>query len=77
MGLAMPQCKCPFEFIPPVTPAEPQRTAAVGQDTRRAWVEPREWRGLTDEDWAYMRTNCGSIRSAVETAEAKLKEKNT
>jgi hypothetical protein len=23
MGLAMPQCKCPFEFVPPVAP---QRT---------------------------------------------------
>lgn len=36
----------------------------------------RTWVGLTDEDWTYLEKNCGSIRSAIKTAEAKLKDKN-
>ena len=35
-----------------------------------------EWVGLTPEDWDYIEKNCGSIRSAIKTAEALLKEKN-
>jgi hypothetical protein len=34
------------------------------------------WVGLTPEDWDYIEKNCGSIRSAIKTAEALLKEKN-
>jgi hypothetical protein len=36
----------------------------------------QEWSGLTPEDWDYIEKNCGSIRSAIKTAEALLKEKN-
>jgi hypothetical protein len=41
------------------------------QDYKKQWV------GLTPEDWDYIEKNCGSIRSAIKTAEALLKEKNT
>jgi hypothetical protein len=44
--------------------------------TPREWVNATAWRGLTDEDWDYIEKNCGSIRSAIKTAEALLKEKN-
>jgi len=50
--------------------SQQQRTAAVGEDTRRAWV------GLDEEDdidWE----EGGSLRDLVEAVEAKLKEKNT
>lgn len=53
---------------------DPQRTAAEGEDTQRAWVEPREWRGLTEQEAA----ECWST-STVRTwqaIEALLKEKN-
>ena len=43
----------------------------------RTWVHATSWRGLTDEDWDYLNKYCGSIRSAIQTAETLLKEKNT
>ena len=55
-------------WVTPVKNTPPQRTAAEGEDTRRAWV------GLTDEDLA----NCDT--EEYKTArywEAKLKEKNS
>ena len=39
--------------------------------------QQRTWVGLTDEDWDYIEKNCGSIRSAIKTAESKLRSKNT
>lgn len=54
---------------PPPVPEAHKRTAAVGEDTRRAWV------GLDEEDdidWE----EGGSLRDLVEAVEAKLKEKN-
>lgn len=44
---------------------------------QRTWVHATSWRGLTDEDWDYLNKYCGSIRSAIQTAETLLKEKNT
>ena len=43
---------------------------------QQEWVNTTAWRGLTPEDWDYIEKNCGSIRSAIKTAEALLKEKN-
>lgn len=40
-------------------------------------VVQRAWVGLTDEDWDYLNKYCGSTRSAIQTAETLLKEKNT
>lgn len=51
--------------------------AGIRNSSKREWVHATEWRGLTDEDWEYLNENCGSIRSAVKTAETLLKEKNT
>lgn len=49
--------------------------AGIRADFEEALQRP--WVGLTDEDWDYLNKSCGSIRSAVKTAEALLKEKNT
>jgi len=52
----------------PVYTTPPQRTAAEGEDTRRAWV------GLTDEEideWT------PEIHAVIQAIEVKLKEKNT
>jgi len=53
----------------------------ITSDTKQEHVDKtakqrHEWVGLTDEDWGYIEKNCGSIRSAIKTAEALLKEKN-
>jgi len=37
----------------------------------------RTWVGLDEEDWDYLNKYCGSTRSAIQTAETLLKEKNT
>lgn len=58
------------------------------EQAQRTWVEPREWRGLTDEEilsWWSMDNDledldmCSIIdfRRFVEEVEAKLKKKNT
>ena len=43
----------------------------LAMDSQRTWV------GLTDEDWDYLNKYCGSTRSAIQTTETLLKEKNT
>lgn len=57
------------------SPHTQQRTAAVGEDTRRAWV------GLSDEDYQVLRD--GVVKQGkplhwmIKHIDAKLKEKNT
>jgi hypothetical protein len=60
------------------TPQQPStivRTAAEGEDTRRAWV------GLTDDEIDDAARYCvksgQSVNAAIRAIEAKLKEKNT
>lgn len=59
----------PFTVIPKGTKfyTHPQQPSTI----------VRTWVGLTDEDWDYINDCCGSLRSAIKTAEALLKEKNT
>ena len=76
MGLAMPQCQCPWEFNPPVA----QTTPPVAEPHKRTWI------GLTDEEidilhrksintgakgWGFL--NHERFAKDIET---KLKEKN-
>lgn len=57
---------------PTVKWLKPQHTAAVGEDTRRAWV------GLTDEDIEMIVENKRAAHwEFVRQVEALLKEKNT
>jgi hypothetical protein len=49
----------------------PQRTAAEGEDTRKAWV------GLTDEEFQMIYDMGRTPAGMMEMVEAKLKEKNT
>jgi hypothetical protein len=59
------QCKCPWEFTPPVMQQAQQRT----------------WVGLTidevDEAARYCVKSGQSVNAAIRAIEAKLKEKNT
>ena len=48
-----------------------QRTAAEGEDTRRAWV------GLTDEERNVINRHNIYVSDIIKATEAKLKEKNT
>ena len=64
-----------FSFVPyqcstPLYTTPPQRTAAEGEDTRRAWV------GLTDEE-INTAASVQSWKPFAKAIEAKLKEKNT
>jgi hypothetical protein len=69
------------EIISLVDPLPPQRTAAEGEDTHRAWVNATTWRGLTDEDYQILRE--GVVKQGkplhwmIEHIEAKLREKNS
>ena len=61
-----------FDFWKPLYTTPPQRTAAEGEDTRRAWV------GLSREDCYQVREReSDAFMYGVAWAEAKLKEKNT
>jgi hypothetical protein len=59
----------------PLYAAPQQRTAAVGEDTRRAWV------GLTDREksnlWLESRAAIPRFHTYATLVEAKIKEKNT
>jgi hypothetical protein len=61
MGLAMPQCKCAWEFVPPVSP-------------QRTWVgltDEEVNKLVDDEDWYNF------PHEFAKAVEDKLKEKNT
>jgi len=60
MGLAMPQCQCPWEFNPPVAQTPTQRT----------------WVGLTDEERFEVSDISDSFEDVVDAVEAKLRSKN-
>jgi hypothetical protein len=67
---------------PYVPTGRQQRTAAEGKDTRRAWVKPHEWRGLTDGEVAeiYMSNTDKPLPAKWDFAraiEVKLRSKNT
>jgi hypothetical protein len=72
MGLAMPQCKCAWEFVPPVSP-------------QRTWVglTDEELREIIDETGFGILMNVwfdehkGNPKNVLRRIEAKLKEKNT
>ena len=63
-GSVLQGCMCQYSMQAPVM--------REGKD----FTISKPWVGLTDEDWTYLEKNCKSIRSAIKTAEAKLKEKN-
>ena len=74
----------PLYTTPYVPTGRQQRTAAEGEDTRRAWVKPHEWRGLTDEELDDIYYCVEGGKNALETwreqaraVEAKLREKNS
>jgi hypothetical protein len=41
------------------------------------YTHPKEWVGLTDDDWDEIFGNALTIGEAIKATEAKLKEKNT
>ena len=73
------ECVLKESTTPYVATQRQQRTAAEGEDTRRAWVNATTWRGLTDEE---MYLNCPNWLSQehckvwIQQIEAKLKENN-
>lgn len=44
---------------------------------QRTWVEPREWRGLSDEEAQWLYDNCRTPANLIDMTESKLKEINT